>query len=147
MNLLNRAVEDSILARKVVNAIILRKGHLHIERLADLGADQLVLETGNELVGAKLQPDACARTTLKGDIVNLALEIDDNNIALCSRTGCFNGFGLTVLLNDTRDRVINLGIRRHDLDPLKFNAGQIEITNLGQDFDRKFELQILARIE
>ena len=44
VDLLDRALEDGVLAGELGRAVVGRERHLHVDVLADLGADQLILE-------------------------------------------------------------------------------------------------------
>jgi hypothetical protein len=89
---------SSILAGQIGTAVILRERHVHVERLAGFGADQLVLETGNELVGAELNLNIVAGAAVERFAVDLADEFDDADVALVGGARGFHRLALLVLL-------------------------------------------------
>ena len=102
----------------------------------DGDADQLFLETGNELAGADHDLDALAGAAVERHAVDAALEVDGDAIA---------GFGLgalglrgvaAVLVGDALDRLIDIGVG--DLDHRLLDGKALEVGELdrGHDLDR-----------
>ena len=73
-------LEHGVLAGQLVVAVLVREAHRHRDMVTAAGADQLVLETGNEGVGAKLQMVILGRAAGKFLTVDRPLEIDHQDI-------------------------------------------------------------------
>ncbi len=82
-------VELGILAGEVLGAVGLREGDLHDPLVADLGADELLLEARDERAGAELEVDPLALAALELLAVDAADEVDGDAVA---------GLGLGALL-------------------------------------------------
>ena len=78
--------------------IILREGNMNFLCLAALNADQLILESRNERIGAKLQLLVLCGTAFERPAVNFALKVECHGIVLCSLLISFQRHGAAVLL-------------------------------------------------
>ena len=74
-------VELGILTGELLGLVIGREGHLDQTAVADLGTDELVLEAGNEGVGAEFQIDVLTLAALELGAVDAADEIDGDAVA------------------------------------------------------------------
>ena len=79
---LHRHREARLLAGEVLGAVALREGHLHLELVAGLRADELVLEARDEALRAEHQREVLGRAALELDAVDRALEVDDHLVAV-----------------------------------------------------------------
>ena len=75
--------EGSRLAGQLGHAIGLGEGHPHSALVAGLGADELLLETGDELVRSELQRHVIRRAALERRVVDGAHEADGQLVAIC----------------------------------------------------------------
>src|SRR4029077_552993 len=105
--------EEPVLSGEISRGVILREGHLYGPMLAGGGADQLVLEAGNGAAGAEQDLSIFATGTRNLLLADLALDVDNNDIA--QRGGTLDGFGFALLLGDALDRPVDVLIRHlHD---------------------------------
>ena len=74
-------LEDGFLAGQVLGAVLVREGHVHDRVLAGLRAVELLFEAGDELAGAELQHVVVAGAALEGLVVELAEEVDVDEVA------------------------------------------------------------------
>ena len=65
--------------------IVGRERHFHIALLAGLGADQLILEAGNELARAQREIEILALAAVEFHAVDAADEIDHDDVVLLRR--------------------------------------------------------------
>ena len=107
----------------------------------------MLFKTRDKLIRAQRQANARALATLKRNVVDLTFEIDDDNVTFFSRPRGLDRLCFTVLLHDTVDRIIDFTVRRHNLDPIEFNGGEVEITDLRQNLERDVVFEIFAFIE
>ena len=147
VDFLDRAVEDRVLAGQIVDIVVVGERHLDLERYARVDTHQLLLEARDELVGSELKPDARALTALEGDVVDLALEVDNNNVTIGRLAKRLDGLGLAILLYDTVDRIVDLAVGRNYFHPVELELGQVDRLDLGQDLDRHVVFKILALVE
>src|SRR5262250_1576948 len=78
----DRDLESGILAGDMRRHVIGRKRHLDGARLAQLHADDLLLEAGDEGPRADLHGNVVALATLERDTINAAYERNNGTIAL-----------------------------------------------------------------
>ena len=124
------------LAGQLFAGVVLRERDLQVAGFAGGDADQLLFEAGNELAGADHDLDILAGAAVERSAVDGALEGDRDPIA---------GFGLgafglggvgAVLVGDTLDGLIDVGVG--DLDDRLLDGEALEIGELdrGHDLDR-----------
>src|SRR5215831_20034586 len=119
-DLLRRHRKHCVSTGERFDAIILGKFYLHGAAFPGFDADELILETGNELGRAKHKGDVIARTAFEWRAVNAALERNRDAIAQrCRRIGAIvEG---AALLGDRLQSLIDFGIldrsfKPHELD-------------------------------
>ena len=77
----NRAFELRGLACELLRVVLLRERHVDVTRLADLHADELILETRDEAVGTNLKRMIFALAALEGLAVDEPLEVERHKVA------------------------------------------------------------------
>src|SRR6185312_2122895 len=119
--------EYRVLVRELGFRIVRREFHLHVALVANLGADELVLEARNELAGAEHQVEAFCLAARELLAIDAADEIDRDLVVL------FGSFALGAvriaarLLGQLHHRFVNLGLR-HVADQLL----DLELGDIGQ---------------
>ena len=143
-DLLDRALEDGLLARELGVAVVGREGDFDVQGLVDFGADQLILEARDEGARAELKHVVLGLAARELRTIDRAHEVELQRIALLCGARRVDRLLLTVGLGDAIDGVVDV-LRRHlRLQPLELDAGEIELADLGQHLDRDLELDILA---
>ena len=124
------------LSGELLAGVVLREVHLQRAGLAGADAIELLLEARNELAGADHDLDAFAGAAVEQFAVDAALEVDGHAIAVLG-LGAFGLRGIgTVLVGDTLDRLVDLGVG--DLDHRLLHREGLEIGELDRrhHFDR-----------
>ena len=84
-DLLHRDREARVLAGKLLDPVVLGKGHLDLVLAAGLGAGELLLEPLDELPASELEQLVVALAAFEQLAVNRAGEIDQQHIAVGAR--------------------------------------------------------------
>ena len=125
LHLLDGHVEGGVLAGEVLRLVVGREGDPDLARIAGFGADELVLEAGNEGAGAELELDAVAGAALERLAVDRADEVDDEPVA----GGGLGPLALrregAVLLGHALERFLDLGVGHPRGQLLHGNVGQV----------------------
>src|SRR5665213_2057362 len=104
-----RAGEFGRLSGERLAAVVLGERGLHDAGFARRDADQLFLETGNELAGADHDLNALASAAVERRAVDAALEVDGDPVAAL-RLGAFGLADIAaVLVGDALDRLVDIG--------------------------------------
>ena len=106
LDVLDGDLELRVLARDVLGAVLLRERRLDGALLADRGADEALLEAGDEVARAEL--DELVATLAAGErlAVHRALEVDRQEVAVLG--GALDGVQVRRALAQARDLVVDL---------------------------------------
>ena len=137
-------VEGGVLAGEIFIAVIFREGDVQHLLVIGLHADELILEAGDELTRPDLYGHAFALAALEGNAVDLALKIDQDHVAVLRLVALGGGFKVLLILGQTRQRLVHLGIGRLDGQTLQRNVFDRGRFDVGQHFKAHVELGVLA---
>ena len=141
------ALERRQLAGVIGARVIVRERHLDGHRLASFGADQLILETRDEGVRAKLQLLAFGATALERLAVDVAGEIKDQDIALFGFALAFDRFAALLLAGHPFQRVVDVLIARLGFGTHQGQGRKIHRCDLRHQLHRQIVLQVLTFVE
>ena len=117
------------LAGELFAGVILRERDLQIAGFARADADQLLLETRNELAGADHDLDALAGAAVERHAIDGALEVDGDAIAVLGLGAVALGRIGTVLVGNALDGVIDIAVGHVDdrlLDRKALEVGELD---------------------
>ncbi len=134
-----------VLAGEFLAAVFRRKGNLDLAMVARPGANELVLEAGDEPAGPQFERMSLRTAAGKRLAVDLADEIDDDDIAI--RRRLVDRLALAIGLGDTLHRLVNLLLRNLRPQPLELQLAEVDGLDLGQQLDRHLEFEISALLE
>ncbi len=139
-DLLHIDLEDRFLAGEVLGRVILGKGDPHGAVLPGRGADQLLLETGDQTALAEC--DLAVFAAGAGDLLvaGPSFKVDDQDVA--GRGRAVRRLRLALLFGDPRDRRVDAVLRHLDDEPFDAEAGEIRLGDLGQDFDQHLVFEV-----
>ena len=144
---LDRHREFRRLAGEFRLRVILGEGRVHHALFARDGADEPVLEAGNERLRAEHDLDVLARAAIKDLAVDLALEVDGQPVAR------FGAFALGALgeratrVGKPLQRSLDLALFDLGDRALERNFGEVANFELRQHLERDLERQVAARLE
>ena len=144
LDLLHRNLEHGFLARQIGIAVIPGEGHRDVLAVAGLGADQLVLEAGNEGSRSERQMEVLGLAALELLAVDLAREIDHQHVAILGGALLLDRLQLAILLGHAVESLLDGLVIGHRLKPLERVFGEIGRLDLRQNLDLEREGQILA---
>ena len=137
-------IEARFLAGQAVADVVLGKGDFDLGALARPRSDELILEAGDEHVGPELQMEIGVGAALERLAVDLADEIEHQDIALPRLAATLDRLGSSVLGGDALQRLLDLGVLDIGLEPFELELGEIHGFDLGQNLDRHGEFQVLT---
>ncbi len=105
-------LEDRVLAGQVGLAVILGKGHLDLYVVAGLGADQLILEAGEELVRAQFEVMALGGAALESLAVDRTGEVDYHHVAVLGPAILGDRLGALVVLGKPANGLVEFLVAR-----------------------------------
>ena len=100
-------LEDSGLACELCGVVFSREGDVYVELVADVLADDLLLEARDELTGTESEVVLLSLAAFERFVVDITVEVDDDDIAVLSRAvGNLNLAGVALL--GVRDFIVGV---------------------------------------
>ena len=100
-------LENSGLACELCGVVLSREGDVHVELVADVLADDLLLEARDELTGTESEVVLLSLAAFERFVVDITVEVDDDDIAVLSRAvGNLNLAGVALL--GVRDFIVGV---------------------------------------
>ena len=107
-------VEDRILPSQFGPRIFRRERDLDLALVADLGADQLILEPRNQLAGAEAHMMALGLAAGEFLAVDAAQEVNDQHVIPGRRPGFAHRLALRLFVGQSRQGLVDFGLRHID---------------------------------
>ena len=147
LQLLHHDLELGFLAGQFLGRIIVGEGHLYGPRLARLGADHLLHESGNEALGVQCENEILGGAAGKFIAVDGAGEIHQQGIVDRGGPVLVGGLKGALLFRHARDRLVHHRIVHIDHQTFQLDGAEVRRCDIGHDFHRHGEFQVLAFVE
>ena len=138
--------EGRILALELLRRIVRGEGDVEFPRLADLGADELVLEARDQLAGAELDRHVLALAPLERLAADLAFEIDDDEVAVCGRVPLLGVGPVLRRTGELLELLVHRGLVDFDGQAIELEIVDVGGRDLGKRFEADGDLGVLARL-
>ena len=144
LHLADDDVEGRGLACEILGTVIFGEGHVDHGFVIGLQADELVLETGDELARTDDHGHAFALAAFERHAIDLAFEVDDDLVAFLGLVALGRGVIALLAVGDALQRLGHGFLGRLDRQALERDRIDRRGGNLGQHFERDLDLGILA---
>ena len=131
----------------MLGAVVVRHVDSDFALLADLGADDLVLETGDEIAGTQFEFVALGRTARERLAIQLADEIDHGDVTGLRRPRLGERPGLAQVGRETLDGFVDRLLLDLGGRPLQLDRREIHGRDLRHHLDGEPELEVGALVE
>ena len=146
-DVLDRHHEDRVLPGQAVVGIGFGEGHLDFPGVADLGADELLLEALDEAARAQLHMVVLGGHAGIGLAVDGAREVDHQDVAGLRFARRVQRLGLLVRLGQILDRFLDRAVLDLDIAALQFDLGKIHRLDVRKQLELHGVLEVLALVE
>src|ERR1700730_3255822 len=129
-HLLHIDLEHRLLTGEIRDSVIFRERDADSSVLAGAGADQLLLEAGDEAGGTKHDLTVFPAGSWNLLLAAAPLDIDHDDVAALGRA--LGDLGLTLLFGDSLDRTVDILIGHLDDEPLDVEVGKARFRDIRQ---------------